>query len=169
MSVKGNFQRSGWIFPRSLGVICYARRVLTDGHKNTLRIIGCNLQIRSTVGSVMYDRHIAGPKMMMMVINCFCDMVDRRKEFSLTSSRGHCQRSSPLRISDRPQARFEPAHNLSSGLVEWSCVVEINTAPRRHSMVPWRTQALIIHSSENFRSRIQKHKNTIFLENGEKP
>ena len=38
--------------------------------------------------------------------------------FSLISIRDHCQRSSPSRISDTPQAGFEPAQNLSSGLVE---------------------------------------------------
>ena len=42
--------------------------------------------------------------MMMMMINCFCGMVDRRKAFSLISSRDHCQRSSPSRISDTPRA-----------------------------------------------------------------
>ena len=34
-------------------------------------------------------------KMMMMMMNCFCGMVDWRKVFSLISSRDHCQRSSP--------------------------------------------------------------------------
>ena len=53
-----------------------------------------------------------------MVMNCFCGMVDRRKAFSLISSRDHCQRSSPSRISDAPRAGFKPAQNLSSGLVE---------------------------------------------------
>ena len=48
---------------------------------------------------------------------CFCGMVDRRKVFSLISSRDHCQRSSPSRISETPRAGFEPAQNLSSGLV----------------------------------------------------
>ena len=56
--------------------------------------------------------------MMMMMVNCFCGMVDRRKAFSLIFSRDHCQRSSPSRISDTPRAGFEPAQNLSSGLVE---------------------------------------------------
>ena len=67
--------------------------------------------------------------------NCFCGMVDWRKAFSLISSRGHCQRSSPLRISDAPQAGFEPAQNLSSGFVEWSCAVVITTTPgaRHHA------------------------------------
>ena len=60
---------------------------------------------------------------MMIMMNCFCGMVDRRKAFSLISSRDHCQRSSPSRISDTPRAGFEAAQNLSSGLVEWSCAV----------------------------------------------
>ena len=51
-------------------------------------------------------------------LNCFCGMVDQRKVFSLISSRDHCHRSSPLQISDMPRAGFEPAQNLSSGLVE---------------------------------------------------
>ena len=46
----------------------------------------------------------------------FCGMVDRRKVFSLISSRDHCQRSSPSRISDTTRAGFEPAKSLSSGL-----------------------------------------------------
>ena len=66
---------------------------------------------------------------MMMIMICFCGMVDWRKAFSLISSRDHCQRSSPLRISDTPWAGFEPAQNLSSGLVEWSCAVVITTTP----------------------------------------
>ena len=70
--------------------------------------------------------------MMKMMMNCFCGMVDRRKTFSLISSRDHCQRSSPSRISDTPRVGFEPAQNLSSGLVEWSCAVVITTTPRRH-------------------------------------
>ena len=58
-------------------------------------------------------------------------MVDRRKAFSLISSRYHCQRSSPSRISDAPWAGFEPAQNLSSGFVEWSCAVVITTTSLR--------------------------------------
>ena len=54
----------------------------------------------------------------------FLCLVDRRKAFSLISSRDHCQRSSPLQISNMLQAGFEPAQNLvQSGLVEWSCAV----------------------------------------------
>ena len=48
----------------------------------------------------------------------FCGMVEPRKGFSLISSRDHFQRSSSSRISDTPRAGFEPAQNLSSGLVE---------------------------------------------------
>ena len=56
--------------------------------------------------------------MMLMRINFFCGMVDQRKTFSLISSWDHCQRSSPSRISNMPQAGFEPVQSLSSGLAE---------------------------------------------------
>ena len=72
-------------------------------------------------------------KLMMMMMNCFCGMVDRRKAFSLISSRDHCQRSSPSRISDMPREGFEPVQNLSLGLVEWSCAAVITTTPRRQA------------------------------------
>ena len=68
---------------------------------------------------------------MNCLMNCFFGMVDRPKAFSLISSRDHCQRSSPSRISDRPRVGFEPAQSLSSGLVPWSCAVVISTTPWR--------------------------------------
>ena len=67
-----------------------------------------------------------------MMMNCFCGMVDQLEALSLISSRGPCQRSSPLRISETPQAGFEPAQNLSSGFIEWSCAVVITTTPRHY-------------------------------------
>ena len=63
-------------------------------------------------------QEMANALMMKMMMNCFCGMVDRRKAFNLISSRDHCQRSSPLWISDTPRAGLEPAQNPSSGLVE---------------------------------------------------
>ena len=62
----------------------------------------------------------------------FFGMVDRREAFILISSRDHCQRSSPPRISNSPQAGFEPAQNMISGFVEWNCAVVITTTPRYH-------------------------------------
>ena len=70
-----------------------------------------------------------------MMINSFHVMLNQRKEFSLISSWEHCQRSSPLRISDTPRANFEHAQNLSSGFVEWSRAVVITTTPRRDDKV----------------------------------
>ena len=67
---------------------------------------------------------------LMAMMDCFCGMVDRRKALSLISSRDHCQRSSPSQISDTLRAGFEPAQNLSSGFVKWSCAVMITTTPR---------------------------------------
>ena len=68
--------------------------------------------------------------MMIMTLNCFCGMVDRRKGFSLISSRDHCQRSSRSPISNTPRAGFKPAQNQSLSFVEWSCGVVITTTPR---------------------------------------
>ena len=53
-----------------------------------------------------------------MMMNCFCGMVDRRKVFSLFSSR-------------------DQGLNLlgtSSALAECSCVAAITTTPQRHKM-----------------------------------
>ena len=73
--------------------------------------------------------------MMMMMMNCFCSMVDRRKAFSLISSRDHCQRSSPSRISDTPRAGFEPVQNLSSGFVDWNYSVMITTTSQHNRVL----------------------------------
>ena len=54
----------------------------------------------------------------MMMMNCFCRMVDRRKVLSLISSWDRFQRFSPLQIGDTLQARFEPGPNLGSGFFE---------------------------------------------------
>ena len=64
---------------------------------------------------------------MMMMMNCFCGIVDRRKALSLISSRDQCQSSSPPRIFDTSGAGCEPAQNLSLGFVEWNCAVVITT------------------------------------------
>ena len=40
-----------------------------------------------------------------MMKNCICGMVDRRKAFCLISSRDHCLRSSPSRISSTPRVQ----------------------------------------------------------------
>ena len=91
---------------------------------------------------------------MMMMLNYFCAMVDWQKAFSLISSRDHCQRSSPLRISDSPQARFEPAQNLSLSLVEWSCTIVITTKPWHHCiktlLLTWNIVSYFETTSLNF-------------------
>ena len=52
-----------------------------------------------------------------MIMNCFWGMADRRKAFSLISSRDGCQRFSPSQISDITGAGFQPAQQ-SSDFVE---------------------------------------------------
>ena len=54
----------------------------------------------------------------MMMMSCFCGMMDQQKAFSLISSQGCCQRSSPPGISDIPLTSFEPVQDLSLGLVD---------------------------------------------------
>ena len=99
--------------------------------------------------SAKMERMMMMMMMMMMIMNCLCGMVDRRKAFSLISSRDHCQRSSPSRISDTPWARFEPAQNLGSGLVEWSCAVVITTTPKflsKFNQKLWRWIGSLVYS-----------------------
>ena len=52
---------------------------------------------------------------LMMMMNCFCGMVNQRKKLSLKSG---SQRFSLSQISDTVQARFKPVQSLSSGFVE---------------------------------------------------
>ena len=97
--------------------------------------------------SICLSNHI------LMMMNCFCGMVDRRKLFSLISSQDHYQRSWPSWISDPLRARIEPVQNLSSGLVEWSCTVVITTP--RHQLVEW-TCAVVITTTPRCHLIIQK-------------
>ena len=48
----------------------------------------------------------------------FCGMVVTDERRLALFPAGTIVRSSPLRISDMPRAGYEPAQNLSSGLVE---------------------------------------------------
>ena len=51
------------------------------------------------------------------------------------------------RISDMPRAGFEPAQNLSSGLVEWSCAVVITATPRRHNATIYDSKKFLTRAS----------------------
>ena len=55
---------------------------------------------------------------MMVMMNCFCGMVDQRKAFSLISNQDHCSPCSLWRISDTTRAGFDPVQNLSSKVVQ---------------------------------------------------
>ena len=65
--------------------------------------------------------------MMMMMMNCICGMVDRQKTFTSYFQPGPFERFSQSQISDKAQAGFEHAKNLSSDLVERSFAVAITT------------------------------------------
>ena len=90
--------------------------------------------ILQTFSKRFFENMMMMMMMMMIMMNCFCGMIERRKAFSLISSRDHCQRFLPSRISNTPRTRFDPAQNLSSGLVELSCAAVITTTLRRYDM-----------------------------------
>ena len=52
---------------------------------------------------------------MMMMMNCFCGIVDRRKAFSLISSRDHCQLTDERRLALFPAGTTvrDPHHRES--------------------------------------------------------
>ena len=62
----------------------------------------------------------------MMMMSCFCGMVDRRKA---SFPAGTIVRDPYHRESS---TRRKQDLNLSSGFVEWSCALVITTTPRRH-------------------------------------
>ena len=67
----------------------------------------------------------------LMMMNCFCGIVDQRKRFSLIFDWGHCQRPSSLWMSDILQAGFNLCRT-SPALVELSCAVVITTTSQLH-------------------------------------
>ena len=58
--------------------------------------------------SLETDLFLISWNLMMMMMNCFIGMVDKRKAVSLKSSRDHCQRISLSQISDTLRVGFEP-------------------------------------------------------------
>ena len=57
--------------------------------------------------------HLSMMMMNCFLINCFCGRLTDERRL----------------VFDTPEERFQPAQNLSSGLVELSCVVVITTTP----------------------------------------
>ena len=118
-------------------------------HQFNFEILECNYLFILLLSPYIFwirdkqnQRIASKANVLVITMNCFCGMVDQWKAFSLFSSRDHCQRSSPSQISDKPQARFQPVQNLSSGFVEWSSAVVITTTPWHH----WFLAELFIYS-----------------------
>ena len=70
---------------------------------------------------------ICRQKIMMIMMNCFCGMIDQGKVCSLLRPLPEILTITFLMPQNMPRAGFEPVQNLSSGLVEWSCAVVIAT------------------------------------------
>ena len=74
----------------------------------------------------------------LMMMNCFCGVVNRRKAFSLISSRDHCQRSWPTRISDPIKAIKSCKRNwiLESPLACTGCLsIQFFSSPHSPNIV----------------------------------
>ena len=67
--------------------------------------------------------------MMIMMMSSFCGMVDRRKAFSLISSRGHCQRGSRIWTCAEPEFRLS-----------W---IKLCTSDNYYTTVPQRSATLL--------------------------
>lgn len=61
---------------------------------------------------------ICSNEIMIMMINCFCEMVDQQKVFSLISTQDHWQTFSEPHAFDTPQVGLEPTQNLRSSFAE---------------------------------------------------
>ena len=59
----------------------------------------------------------------LMMMHCFCGMVDWRKAFSLISNRDHCQRSSPSRISYTPPWIYKISFFECCSVVTYECQI----------------------------------------------
>ena len=60
-------------------------------------------------------------------------MVDLQKALRLISSWDHCQRFSPLQISNTPREGFEPAQNPNYEFFDGSCAEVLASTARRFS------------------------------------
>ena len=101
--------------------------------KNSCHTFGdmCGKYFAFKVGSVKLKRQKI-MMMTMMMMNCFCRMVEWWKAFGLIFSSNHCQRFSPLQISDKQWAAFEPELRLC-WMKLWSSDNYYTTAPQmRH-------------------------------------
>ena len=63
----------------------------------------------------------------------FCGIVDGQKSAKPYSCCYNCRRFPSSKTSDMSQPEFEPAHNLDSDSVWWSCGVVIATKLRCHN------------------------------------
>ena len=86
--------------------------------------------------------------MLMIIMNCFCGMVDYKKTLILITSWEICQTLSPSWNSGTRQAGFVPAQNLSSHLVEWSCALVITNTPHHHDLT-WKKHISSAFSTYN--------------------
>ena len=93
------------------------------------------------MGSSLRDREIntsadCNTRMMtLMMMNCYCGMLDQWKCVKPISRRINYRRLLPSQTSDTLLTGVELAQNLCSGFVKWSFAVMITTIPRCHKIL----------------------------------
>ena len=102
--IRSRDKRAGSSFHQCM--LLYSRLLSNLIGQILTNILSCN-EIGGSNRLSGFKKEPSMMMMMMMMVNCFCGMVDQRKAFSLISSRDHCQRSSPSRISDTPRIRMQ--------------------------------------------------------------
>ena len=117
----------GWSFVEVKRHTSGNKTVANSKFLDGVRVCNYRLKLDLMVAKSSSKTMLSLPEVMMMkmMMNCFCCMIGQQKGFSIISSWEHCQRSSPKGISDTLWAGFEPTHNLSLILVEWSYAVLI--------------------------------------------
>ena len=107
-------------------------------HQNNIVVHSSSLQNTVVPQSLNHShQHLQGccPYLAMIMMNCFCGIVDWQKVFSLISSQDHCQRYSPSLFSYTLRAGFEPAQNLEFRL----CLIKLCSSDNHYTSVPQNT------------------------------
>ena len=114
--IQENFKKMQHIFLHISNCMEHLQRICKYCDSSSIYFI----LISSTEYILCYSQVHGNRKMIMtmLMMNCFCYMVNRRKVLNLITSGDLCQRSSQTQISDILWARFQPALNLVSVISE---------------------------------------------------
>ena len=82
----------------------------------------------------------------MIMMNYFCGMVDWRKTLALFPAKTVVSGSHNCKSFEMSRTGFEPAQDLGSHFVKWSCTVVTATTPGRHLVTVKQSRYLHDHN-----------------------